>query len=120
MTRTDAFDQALREWVERQAAGGQEAQLVAPVLEGIVQRQLQFVEDRLVKLMVKNGILSTTAVELFLEQRRRNDHDTTALLKGIRDRVFRRWKDPRNFADTEPDPTAWRDKGKQDEEGEQA
>lgn len=107
LTQTAALDQALRTWCQRLAADGPEAELVAPTLEQLLQRQISFLEDRLVKLMVKNGVLSSTAVELFLEQRRRNGIDTTTLMREIKDRVLRRWKEPRSFADTDPDATTW-------------
>jgi hypothetical protein len=112
LTRTAAFDAAMREWAERKAAAGDQAELVAPALEEVLERRIGFLEDRLVKLLVKCGILTSTSVELFLEQRRRNGHDTTALLREIRDRVYRRWKDPRTFTDTDPDPKSY---GKEDE-----
>jgi hypothetical protein len=54
------------------AADGPEAELIAPTLEQVAQRQISFLEDRLVKLMVINGI------------------DTTALMGEIKARVLRR------------------------------
>lgn len=97
LTKRQAVAEALRLWIQARTAEGRPAVALAPALEEALARQFQDFERRLRPLWVKGGMAATTALEVLLEQRRRNGHDVGALLRSVEEAAFRRFKDTRQF-----------------------
>lgn len=102
--RTQALDEALLRWTQQRTAAGPQALVLAPLLEEYLTRLIRDLERRLRPVLVKSGVTSTAALEVLLEQRRRNGVDPTQILRAARPRIFARWRDKRVFVDTDMQP----------------